>query len=183
MGNTFALLIGTGAVLTAVLLLIKRPLLYAFGASDVTYPYADGYLTIYLCGSLFVMVSLGMNQFINAQGFGRKGMMTVAIGAVTNIVLDPIFIFVFHMGGAGGGPGHHPLPVPVGAVGPLLPAGEKGPHPPGVALPAAEKPSWCGRLSPWAFPALSWPSPTPLSRWPATPPCRPLAGGPVRWGS
>ena len=89
MGNTFALLIGTGAVLTAVLLLIKRPLLYAFGASDVTYPYADGYLTIYLCGSLFVMVSLGMNQFINAQGFGRKGMMTVAIGAVTNIVLDP----------------------------------------------------------------------------------------------
>ena len=98
MGNTFALLIGTGAVLTAVLLLIKRPLLYAFGASDVTYPYADGYLTIYLCGSLFVMVSLGMNQFINAQGFGRKGMMTVAIGAVTNIVLDPIFIFVFHMG-------------------------------------------------------------------------------------
>ena len=98
LGNTFALLVGTGAVLTVVILLIKRPLLYAFGASDATYPYANGYITIYLLGSVFVMVSLGMNQFINAQGFGRKGMMTVLIGAVTNIVLDPLFIFVFDMG-------------------------------------------------------------------------------------
>ena len=85
-------------MLTAVLLLLKKPLLYAFGASDATFPYADGYLTIYLCGSLFVMISLGMNQFINAQGFGRKGMMTVLIGAVANILLDPLFIFVFDMG-------------------------------------------------------------------------------------
>ena len=98
LGNTFALLVGTGAALTVVILLIKRPLLYAFGASDATYPYADGYITIYLLGSVFVMISLGMNQFINAQGFGRKGMMTVLIGAVTNIVLDPLFIFVFDMG-------------------------------------------------------------------------------------
>ena len=98
LGNTFSLLVGTGVLLTVVLLLIKRPLLYAFGASDVTFPYADGYLTIYLCGSLFVMISLGMNQFINAQGFGRKGMMTVVIGAVANIILDPLFIFVFQMG-------------------------------------------------------------------------------------
>ncbi|MGI6254153.1 MAG: MATE family efflux transporter [Acutalibacter sp.] len=98
MGNTFALLVGTGVVLTAVILLIKQPLLYAFGASDTTYPYADGYITIYLLGSIFVMVSLGMNNFINAQGFGRKGMMTVLIGAVTNIALDPVFIFVLHMG-------------------------------------------------------------------------------------
>lgn len=98
LGNTFALLVGTGAALTVVILLIKRPLLYAFGASDATYPYANGYITIYLLGSVFVMVSLGMNQFINAQGFGRKGMMTVLIGAVTNIVLDPLFIFVFDMG-------------------------------------------------------------------------------------
>ena len=97
LGNTFALLVGTGVVLTVVLLLIKKPLLYAFGASDTTYPYADGYLTIYLCGSVFVMISLGLNPFINAQGFGRKGMMTVLIGAVTNIVLDPLFIFVFGM--------------------------------------------------------------------------------------
>ena len=98
LGNTFALLVGTGVVLTVVLLLIKKPLLYAFGASDTTYPYADGYLTIYLCGSIFVMISLGLNPFINAQGFGRKGMMTVLIGAVTNIVLDPLFIFVLDMG-------------------------------------------------------------------------------------
>ena len=98
LGNTFALLVGTGVVLTVVLLLIKKPLLYAFGASDTTYPYADGYLTIYLCGSIFVMISLGLNPFINAQGFGRKGMMTVLIGAVTNIILDPLFIFVFDMG-------------------------------------------------------------------------------------
>ena len=98
MGNTFALLVGTGVVLTAVILLIKQPLLYAFGASDATYPYANGYITIYLCGSVFVMISLGMNNFINAQGFGRKGMMTVLLGAVTNIVLDPIFIFLLDMG-------------------------------------------------------------------------------------
>ena len=98
LGNTFALLVGTGVALTVVLLVLKRPLLYAFGASDVTYPYADGYLTIYLLGSIFVMISLGMNQFINAQGFGRTGMLTVLIGAVTNILLDPVFIFVFGMG-------------------------------------------------------------------------------------
>ncbi|MFQ6829755.1 MAG: MATE family efflux transporter [Acutalibacter sp.] len=98
LGNTFALLVGTGVALTVVLLVLKRPLLYAFGASDATYPYADGYLTIYLLGSIFVMISLGMNQFINAQGFGRTGMLTVLIGAVTNILLDPVFIFVLGMG-------------------------------------------------------------------------------------
>ena len=98
LGNTFALLVGTGVALTVVLLVLKRPLLYAFGASDATYPYADGYLTIYLLGSVFVMISLGMNQFINAQGFGRTGMLMVLIGAVTNILLDPVFIFVLDMG-------------------------------------------------------------------------------------
>ncbi|MFR7484096.1 MAG: MATE family efflux transporter [Acutalibacter sp.] len=98
LGNTFALLVGTGVALTVVLLVLKRPLLYAFGASDATYPYADGYLTIYLLGSIFVMISLGMNQFINSQGFGRTGMLTVLIGAVTNILLDPVFIFVLGMG-------------------------------------------------------------------------------------
>ena len=134
LGNTFALLVGTGVVLTVVLLLIKKPLLYAFGASDTTYPYADGYLTIYLCGSIFVMISLGLNPFINAQGFGRKGMMTVLIGAVTNIVLDPLFIFVFDMGVQGGGFGHHYLPVFFGTVGLFLSAGEKGHPPSGMAL-------------------------------------------------
>ena len=70
MGNTFTMLLGTGLVLTALVLAFKKPLLYLFGASDATFPYADGYLTIYLCGTVFVMLGLGMNNFINAQGFG-----------------------------------------------------------------------------------------------------------------
>ena len=94
MGATCALLLGTGLVLSVLCFLLKTPLLYLFGASDVTYPYANDYLTIYLCGTLFVMLSLGMNGFINAQGFGRTGMMTVLLGAAVNIVLDPVFIDV-----------------------------------------------------------------------------------------
>ena len=73
-------------------------MLYLFGASEATFPYADAYLTVYLCGTLFVMVSLGMNPFINAQGFAKIGMMTVGLGAVVNIVLDPVFIFALNMG-------------------------------------------------------------------------------------
>ena len=68
------------------------------GASDMTIEYADSYLTIYLLGSTFVMIGLGMNSFINSQGFGKIGMMTVLLGAVANLILDPVFIFVFHMG-------------------------------------------------------------------------------------
>ncbi|MBT9778409.1 MATE family efflux transporter [Clostridium sp. MCC353] len=98
MGNSFALMIIVGVVITILGLILKRPMLYLFGASDMTFPFADQYVTIYLLGSLFVMVGLGMNSFINSQGFGRIGMMTVLLGAVTNIILDPIFIFVFHMG-------------------------------------------------------------------------------------
>lgn len=98
MGNTFIMLLITGIILTIVILLFKKSLLYLFAASDITFPYADSYITIYLCGSIFVMIGLGMNNFINAQGFGKKGMMTVLIGAVINIVLDPIFIFSFGMG-------------------------------------------------------------------------------------
>lgn len=98
MNNTFFMLVATGLVLTVVMLLIKKPFLYLFGASDVTYPYADSYITIYMFGSVFVMISLGMNGFINAQGFANKGMMTVLIGAVLNIALDPLFIFVLDMG-------------------------------------------------------------------------------------
>lgn len=92
MGNTFTMLLGTGLVLTALVLAFKKPLLYLFGASDATFPYADGYLTIYLCGTVFVMLGLGMNNFINAQGFGSMGMITVLLGAVVNIILDPVFI-------------------------------------------------------------------------------------------
>ncbi len=98
MGNSFALLILFGAALTVFCLVCKRPILYLFGASDVTYPYADDYLTVYILGTVFVMIGLGMNPFINAQGFSRMGMLTVALGAVVNIVLDPIFIFGLDMG-------------------------------------------------------------------------------------
>ena len=98
MGNSFTLLLLFGTALTVLCLLFRRPILYLFGASDVTYPYANDYLTIYLLGTLFVMIGLGMNPFINAQGFGRVGMGTVALGAVVNIVLDPVFIFLLGMG-------------------------------------------------------------------------------------
>lgn len=98
MGNSFALLLITGVILMAFCYLTIRPMLYLFGASDQTYPYAQAYLSVYLAGTLFVMISLGMNNFINAQGFGKMGMLTVLIGAVLNIVLDPVFIFGFHMG-------------------------------------------------------------------------------------
>ena len=98
MGNSFAMMVVTGIILTALGLAFKRPMLYLFGASDATIPYAESYITIYLMGNLFVMVGLGMNSFINSQGFGTIGMMTVLLGAIANIILDPIFIFIFHMG-------------------------------------------------------------------------------------
>ncbi len=98
MGNTFSMLVITGILLMGVGYLFHKPILYAFGASDSTFPYAGSYIRIYLLGTLFVMISLGMNPFINSQGFGNTGMFTVLIGAVLNIVLDPLFIFVFHMG-------------------------------------------------------------------------------------
>ena len=98
MNNTFSMLVITGVILCIVVLLVKKPVLYLFGASDATYPYADSYLSVYMLGSVFMMVSLGMNGFINAQGFANRGMLTVVIGAVVNIALDPLFIFVLDMG-------------------------------------------------------------------------------------
>mgnify|MGYP000662456596 FL=1 len=98
MGNSFTLMMLTGVALMVFCYLFKKPMLYLFGASDVTYPYANDYLTIYLLGTLFVMTGLGMNSFVNSQGFGRVGMLTVVLGAVANIILDPIFIFVLDMG-------------------------------------------------------------------------------------
>lgn len=98
MGNSFALLIISGISLTVLGLILKKPLLFLFGASDATFSYANDYISIYLLGTIFVMISLGMNSFINSQGFGRMGMMTILLGAIVNIVLDPIFIFVFNMG-------------------------------------------------------------------------------------
>ena len=98
MGNAFTLLLIFGVAVTGVFLLFRHPLLYLFGASDATYPYAEAYMTIYLLGTVFVMIGLGMNPFITAQGFGGVGMMTVGLGALVNIVLDPIFIFGMGMG-------------------------------------------------------------------------------------
>lgn len=98
MGNSFTLLLISGVVLSILGLLLKRPLLYMFGASDATFPYANDYITVYLIGSIFVMIGLGMNYYINSQGFARVGMSTVLLGAIANIILDPIFIFLFDMG-------------------------------------------------------------------------------------
>lgn len=98
MNNTFSMLVLTGAVLMVAGYLFRKPVLYLFGASDDTYVYADAYLTIYLLGTIFVMIGTGMNGFINAQGFARTGMMTIILGAVLNVILDPLFIFVLELG-------------------------------------------------------------------------------------
>ncbi len=101
LGASFALQVGLSVVLTAALLLWGRPLLMLFGASEHTIGYATEYLNIYALGTLFVQLTLGMNAFVTAQGFANFSMLTVLIGAVANIILDPIFIFVFDMGVAG----------------------------------------------------------------------------------
>ncbi|WP_024346400.1 MATE family efflux transporter [Lacrimispora indolis] len=98
MGNSFILMVAFGLGLTVLGLVLKKPMLYLFGASDLTYPYADQYISIYLLGNVFVMIGLGMNSFINSQGFGTMGMVTVLLGAIANIILDPIFIFVLGLG-------------------------------------------------------------------------------------
>lgn len=98
MGNSFTLLMILGAAVMVICYAFKAPILRLFGASNVSFPYANEYLSIYLVGTPFVMISLGMNPFINSQGFGRVGMLTVALGAVVNIVLDPVFIFALDMG-------------------------------------------------------------------------------------
>lgn len=98
MTGSFSMLIATGCVLTLLFLLFNRPLLWLFGASNATIGYALDYLNIYVIGTVFVQVALGMNSFINTQGFARMGMITVVIGAVINLILDPILIFGLNMG-------------------------------------------------------------------------------------
>ncbi len=98
LGNSFLLLLIYGAAITILIYAFEEPLLRLLGASDETLPYAKDYMGIYAAGTIFVMISLGLNSFINAQGFAKTGMFTVIIGAVLNIVLDPLFIFVFGMG-------------------------------------------------------------------------------------
>ena len=88
-------------VLTTLFLAFKEPLLMTFGASETTYPYANTYMTIYTAGTVFAILATGLNQFITCQGYSTLSMLTVMIGAVVNIVLDPLFIFGFHMGVAG----------------------------------------------------------------------------------
>lgn len=98
LGNCFTLLIAFAVVLTTVFLVFGERLLYLFGASDDTIIYALPYMQIYVSGSIFVMMSLGLNMFITTQGFTKVSMATVVIGAVCNIILDPIFIFGLDMG-------------------------------------------------------------------------------------
>jgi len=97
-GNVFALLLSTALVLTVFCYAFRKPILFAFGASEQSYVYADQYLRIYLLGTVFSMLSTGLNLYINAQGFPKTGMLTTVIGAVVNIVLDPVFIFGLGMG-------------------------------------------------------------------------------------
>lgn len=101
MGNCLTLLIAIAVVLTTVLWIFAPRLLTFFGASSQTLPYALTYSRIYICGTLVVTLTLGMNLFISAQGFAKISMLTTVIGAVTNIILDPILIFGFNMGVAG----------------------------------------------------------------------------------
>lgn len=98
LGNCTAALVTVAIVLTVVFFCFGEQILLLFGASDQTIEYAWQYLQIYVCGTLFVQTALGLNAFINAQGYARMGMLTVLIGAVCNIVLDPILMFGLHMG-------------------------------------------------------------------------------------
>lgn len=98
LGNCFVIQILISILLTAALLLWNRDFLMAFGASENTIQYGVDYMNIYAIGTIFVQLTLGMNAFITAQGFAKTGMLSVLIGAVANIILDPIFIFGFGMG-------------------------------------------------------------------------------------
>lgn len=98
LGNCFTTLIILAVTLTIFFLVFGEKLLYIFGASEDTIIYSKAYMNIYVCGSIFVMIALGLNPFITAQGFAKISMLTTVIGAIINIVLDPIFIFVFQMG-------------------------------------------------------------------------------------
>lgn len=98
MGNCFTALLALSVALTAVFQIFQEPILWAFGASENTIGYAMDYMGIYVWGTVFVQISLGMNMFITSQGFAKTSMLTVIIGAALNILLDPVFIFVFGMG-------------------------------------------------------------------------------------
>ena len=98
LGNCFFLQILISLVLTALLLIFNKSLLMAFGASENTIDYATAYMNIYAIGTIFVELTLGMNAFITTQGFAKTGMLSVLIGAICNIILDPVFIYGFSLG-------------------------------------------------------------------------------------
>ena len=98
MGNVFTMILGTSVIVTVFCYIVKTPMLYLFGASDDTIIYAESYLSIYLLGVIFSMIVTGMNGFISASGFPRTAMWTTVIGAVLNLILDPILIFGLSMG-------------------------------------------------------------------------------------
>ncbi len=101
LNNAFSMLLIISLVLTVGCLLILEPMLLAFGASEATLPYASSYLGIYLIGTVFIEIAMGLNPFINTQGFTGIGTLTIVLGAVLNIILDPIFIYGLNMGIAG----------------------------------------------------------------------------------
>ena len=101
LGNSFALLAGSSMILMLIGYLFCEPILFVFGASEESYVYAKQYLDIYLIGTMFSMIATGLNGYISAQGFPKIGMLSVMIGAMINIILDPVFIFGFHMGVSG----------------------------------------------------------------------------------
>lgn len=98
LGNCFVVLITISLILTVVFFIFRNPLLLMFGASEQTVIYGSEYLSIYVIGTIFVQIALGLNSFITTQGFAKTSMLTVVIGALLNIILDPILIFVFNMG-------------------------------------------------------------------------------------
>lgn len=101
LANCFMMLLVISILTTIGALVFKEQLLFTFGASKRTYPYAETYFTVYVMGTVFALMTIGMNQFVMCQGFAKVAMKAVIIGAIVNIVLDPVFIFVFNLGVAG----------------------------------------------------------------------------------
>ena len=99
--NCFVYILVLAVPVTVLAYIFRRPILLTFGATEAVYPYAETYFSLYLLGTVFALTATGMNQFIITQGHSRSGMFSVLIGAIINIVLDPIFIFALHMGVAG----------------------------------------------------------------------------------
>ena len=96
--NSFYLLLALSLFATVPLLAFRRPILFAFGCSEALWPQASAYFTTYVAGTVFALISFGMNQIVMSQGYSGTAMRSVMLGAVVNIALDPVFIFALHMG-------------------------------------------------------------------------------------